>query len=255
MTLDSFVEILVMKLQLKQLAGPTLFLHPMIAPFEDLIKSLDPEVEPYAATEHVEEEAKNWAANLRGVKELEAVSPGTPLPFNQDPRVVIPYGGKFEGSDLFIGLVQETYLVWKANQKKLSAVAGLLGNMVTMKSAARPDAYAVQGNSAAVYFENGVIGWFSLFETGRGLIMSPQYFVPPGMNVTKANPPYGNLQEHLAHPMEMRDLEPLISHNINNAARIGVPYASQLMTADLQRNAKLTMLFASAHREFNSAQA
>lgn len=231
-----------------------LFSHPIISLTEKLIKGLDPRIDSYALTEP-EEERKRALMSQMDIQNLMIMGRGGVSPFRPDPRIILPYRGHSDGMDLSVGIVPDTYLTWKNDGERLYAVFAAAVEGRTRVTSSTRAATEVQSNSAATYFENGVITWLSIFRTGNhnqpyAVVM--QYFVPPEMDVKMIKPPYERLNEHLAHPTELPHLTPLIDSAIQKVNSQGMGYLSVQMRNDLNRNSKMAMLFADAHRRLYS---
>lgn len=254
-----FIEKLEERIQLIPTGTPehpaSMFSHPIIASTEGLIKGMDTRIEPYVLVEDEEERKRSLATSV-GFDKFGVTLPGNQLPFKPDPRLILPYTGNLEDMKLLVGIVPDTYLVWKDTKERLFAAFAMpTGRQFTMRSSSR-EAHTVEGNSTAVYFENGVISCFSFYETRDLSIPVIQYFVPPNMNVSVGQiikPPYRRLNDNLAYPRQLEDFNPIIRDFTERSGKRGLDYSlRQQMRNDMRTNAKLVMMFADAHKELYS---
>ncbi len=231
----------------------SLFSHPIVLAAENLAKSLDMRLESYALTEH-EEERKRQLMSGRETQNLMVTAPGNQLPFKPDPRIILPYSGQLDDMKFSIGVIPDTYLVWKKDKKRLYGIFAATVEEETNLRGPTRSASAIVSNSSAIYFENGVIFWFSMFDPKppAGYIICGQYFVPPEMDVPMARPPYRGFNRNLSHPSNLKDMDILITQNVERVSSEGVGYLAREMRRDLTKNAKLVMMFAEAHKQLYS---
>lgn len=231
----------------------SMFSHPIVPSSEGIVKGLDTRIEPYELTEP-EEERKRQIMSRVEMQNLMMTAPGRPLPFKPDPRIIVPYSGQLDDMKLSLCLIPDTYLVWKDTKKRLYGIlASAIEEETSVRSPTR-SASAIASNSTAIYFENGVIVWFSLFDPKppMGYILSGQYFVPPEMEVPMVRPPYRRFNENLAYPANLKDMDVLITGNVERVRREGAGYLAEGMERDLAKNARLVMMFAEAHKQLYS---
>lgn len=250
MDLDQFVSRLESKFGLTPLSTPTLISHPVILAGETFAKGVDSRVQSYALIEVEEEHIRELTERMQGYKEIQAVAPGPPMPYAPDPRIILPYNGKLDELDLMIGLMSQTRVEWKDTRERLGAVIATIGKTTRIQHPQRT-AYAINMDGAAIYFQNGVITSVTARAFNRDF-MAVSYFLPPEMDVNKINPPYQRLDEHLAYPRDITDLEPLIHNVLKGANQARINYAQRRELSDaLTRTHQLTLMFADTHRELS----
>lgn len=254
-------ETLTKKLQLELIETPgfhSAFARPIFSITEDLIGKLDPRIEVSRPSVHDYEEIRRRLSSDPNFQTLRKILPNKALELQEDSRAfALPCTGEFEDMRLIIGM-PFLNLAWKDSHRGLLAVYVAAADIGTQAISLGPINFMLRGvNSSATYVENGVISWYSFYKSGETFVHAFQYFLPPNMVIsdsdTPIHPPYSRIGGDLAHPDQLKDVEPVIEYALEQAHKEGVDYTlQQQIRKDLTRNAKLVMLLADAHRQLYS---